>query len=489
VTRWQFNRAVNGDGLALLTTNRRTLFEWLKGRHGFQIRVPLAKEAHHIQIQGGTGAGKSTVIRQYLHQIRERGECAIVFDPDCEYVAEFHREGDTVLNPLDNRVPYWAIEEEAETAAEAVPIAEALWPDEPNQQPFFKKQTRGIFAHLIGEYNRPKCPDDPATCEALARWLAFPQIEVARRIAGTRFAVSTDPKAKDQSQGLWATLGEVATPLEMMPGAAERRPKFTVREWVRSRPGWIFITSTPDTLAAVRPLQTAWLDMLILGLMTVGKDATLARVWLVLDEVASLRALPNLVEALTRQRKSDNPIILGFQGMGQLDFTYGTSKAEVIASQAYTNIIMRTGEQRAAEHSAGIIGKAEIERITESKPAHSFVGRSRSRNYSTQRVIEPAVLASEIQELPDLTAYFVQQGWTAKIRIAPTPKVVQAPKLIERRMPERHMDAPEPEAPPVERSKRKRPRGRVVPMRGYRRPHVPLADEEPASAEMFNDDA
>ena len=99
------------------------------------------------------------------------------------------------------------------------------------------------------------------------------------------------------------------------------------------------------------------------------------------------------------------------------------------------------------------------------------------------------MLASEIQELPDLTAYFVQQGWTAKIRIAPTPKVVRAPKLIERRMPERRMDAPEPEAQPVQRPKRKRPRGRVVPMRGYKRPHVPLADEEPAPAEMFNDEA
>ena len=36
----------------------------------------------------------------------------------------------------------------------------------------------------------------------------------------------------------------------------------------KERKGWIFITSTPDTIDALRPIQSLWLDMLILKLQT-----------------------------------------------------------------------------------------------------------------------------------------------------------------------------------------------------------------------------
>jgi type IV secretory pathway TraG/TraD family ATPase VirD4 len=75
--------------------------------------------------------------------------------------------------------------------------------------------------------------------------------------------------------------------------------------------------------------------MLILKLQASQHDPGKRRVWMILDELASLNALPQLHTALTKQRKSDNPIVLGFQGMSQLDALYG-KKAETILSQAYT---------------------------------------------------------------------------------------------------------------------------------------------------------
>lgn len=52
----------------------------------------------------------------------------------------------------------------------------------------------------------------------------------------------------------------------MMPSHPGGHRSWTVREWVKSRKGWIFITSTPDTIDALRPVQSLWLDMLILKL-------------------------------------------------------------------------------------------------------------------------------------------------------------------------------------------------------------------------------
>jgi hypothetical protein len=47
-----------------------------------------SKEAQHIQVSADTGAGKSTTIRTILYQVEARGETAIVFDPEREYLKE-----------------------------------------------------------------------------------------------------------------------------------------------------------------------------------------------------------------------------------------------------------------------------------------------------------------------------------------------------------------------------------------------------------------
>ena len=137
-----------------------------------------------------------------------------------------------------------------------------------------------------------------------------------------------------------------------------------------------------------------------------------------IDELADLNALPQLHRALTKQRKSGNPIVLGFQGMSQLDALYG-KKAETILSQAFTNFVLRTREPRAAEHLSKLIGKAQIERVRESKPA--FFWQWRSRSYYTERVVEPVVMDSEIQTLDDLQGYFVQQDKIVRIGFKPRP--------------------------------------------------------------------
>ena len=183
--------------------------------------------------------------------------------------------------------------------------------------------------------------------------------------------------------------------------------------------------------------------MLILKLQTAAPQPDQKRVWMILDELASLNALPQLHSAMTKQRKSDNPIVLGFQGMSQLDAVYG-KKAETILSQAYTNIVLRTREPRAAKHLSELIGKAQLERTRESKPTQ-LLERKRG-SYSSERVIDPVVMESEIQGLEDLNGYFVQQEKVVAIRFKPRAKRIIAPDLQERIIPpvqDRPLD-PEP---------------------------------------------
>ena len=425
-TRWRFNWQTRGDGLRFRVENQRNFLEWLRpGRSGKDLIIKRDREAHHIQIAGDTGTGKSTLVRQIVYQIEAGNEVAIIFDPDREYIREFFREdrGDWVLNPKDECCPYWPIGEEADDEAEATPIAIGLFPDEPTRQQFFLSHTRAIFSYLLATYK--------PTVNELAYWMAHPE-EIDARVKGTEHQHTLTANAAPQRAGILGSLNEAGKPLRMMPSHPDGRRAWTVREWAKSRRGWIFITSTPDTIDALRPVQSLWLDMLILKLQYTDAGRDQSRVWMILDELASLNALPQLHSAMTKQRKSDNPIVLGFQGMSQLDAIYG-KKAETILSQAYTNIVLRTREPRAAKHLSELIGKAQLERTRESRPAQWF--QRKQGSYNSERVVDPVVMESEIQGLDDLRGYFVQQDKVVPIRFRPQAKRSLAPDLVERIIP------------------------------------------------------
>ena len=123
-------------------------------------------------------------------------------------------------------------------------------------------------------------------------------------------------------------------------------------------------------------------------------------VWFVIDELASLQKLPQLHTAITENRKSKNPLVLGFQGKAQLEVIYG-HLAEVMLSQPATKIYMKTAEPKAAEWISEAIGKVEIERVKETK----FDGSRSGKNFTIDRQIEPLVMGSEITGLDDRHAY------------------------------------------------------------------------------------
>jgi hypothetical protein len=123
-------------------------------------------------------------------------------------------------------------------------------------------------------------------------------------------------------------------------------------------------------------------------------------VWFVIDELTSLQKLPQLHTAITENRKSRNPLILGFQGKAQLEVIYG-HLAEVMLSQPATKIFMKTAGPKADEWISEAIGKVEIERLKETK----FDGTRSGHNFTVERQVESFVMGSEITGLDDRHAY------------------------------------------------------------------------------------
>ena len=166
--------------------------------------------------------------------------------------------------------------------------------------------------------------------------------------------------------------------------------------------------------------------MLVLRLLSAPKPEQ-HPVWFVLDELASLQRLPQLHTAITENRKSRNPIVLGFQGKAQLEVVYG-HLAEVMLSQPATKIFLKTTEPNAAEWVSRAIGKVEIERMKESH----FDGTRSRKNFSLDRQTEPLVLDSEISGLDNLHAFLKYGNYVTRFSFPVLEMPATQQKFLER---------------------------------------------------------
>ena len=387
MTPKEFNTTVRGDGIGIKTDGMKAM-----------IRIPERAEAQHVQIIGDTGAGKTTIMLQILRQIKHRGDSAIVYDPAREFVRRFYdpKNGDVILNPLDKRCPYWGPAEELRRRSEAKALAVSLFQSPQDKKgEFLIESPQKIFAFLMAYGPTP---------EELVKWMSDPE-EIDRRLKGTEHAHLIDPRAHQQRAGVLGSLGLVADSLRLLPKKGHGNGEWSATEWAETRRGWIFITSLPAEREALRPLQSLWIDLLVLRLLNEEKDGQ-KRAWFVIDELASLQKLPQLHTAITENRKSKNPVILGFQGKSQLECLYG-HLAEVMLSQPATSVWLKTKEPTAGEWVSRFIGKVEIERLRETH----FDGSRSGRNFALDRQVEPLVMESEISGLADLHAYMKYENY------------------------------------------------------------------------------
>ena len=412
------------DGLAFINEEQSWSDKLFRKDASQWVRIPSEREAMHFLIVGDSGHGKSATVRQALSQIWERGETAIVYDPAMEYLPLFYdpARGDVILNPLDKRMPFWMPGDEVPHPAEALTLAASLFPDQGREHRFFVEAPRKIFAHLLTLKPTP---------EELTYWLCHVE-EIDRRVRGTEMQAMIDPHAGPQRSGVLGSLNMVADAFKLLPKESETKRRWSTAAWAKERKGWVFITSKPTVRERMRPLISLWLDLLVLRLM--NDDApTRRKTWIVLDEVASLQRLPQLVTAITESRRSNNPIILGFQGKAQMETLYGHI-AETMLSQPATKIYLKTSEPNAAEWISKAIGDVEIERFRESRTRGHFPKTRYSESQQRDISREPLVMASEISGLDPLHGYLKHGNYVVRLRVPYLEVEPQHEKFIERKI-------------------------------------------------------
>jgi len=212
-----------------------------------------------------------------------------------------------------------------------------------------------------------------------------------------------DPKIEKTAISIKSVLATYLKSLSFLEGLSGE--PFSIREWIENPDDrrWLFISSRDRDHMTIRPLISMWLDIATSNLLSLSRDEN-RRVWVVLDEMASLHKLPYLPATFAEARKFGGCFIIGLQSIAQLQGLYGQKESQAISGQCNTRFFFRSPDSDTALWSSHELGKIEIEDPRESYSYGSNTIRD-GINISHQRSKHCVVDPSEILNQEDMKAY------------------------------------------------------------------------------------
>jgi type IV secretory pathway TraG/TraD family ATPase VirD4 len=376
--------------------------------------------ANRFKLIGTTGTGKSSAIHELLTRALARGDRVVVADPDGGYCARFSSRyrGDVILNPFEPDSPRWDPFGELTSAFDADLLTSALIPASPDPS---AQEWRGYARTFICALLRRRHASGAQSCAELWRLLAIaPMDELRALVAGTPAQPFLDSDNARMFGSIRAVAVSAMAALEHVH--TQRAAAFSIRPWIGTGRGSLFIPYLASQICALRSIIAAWLRLAIFESMSQpeGHDQ---RLWFVVDELDALGAIDGLKDALARLRKFGGRCVLGFQSIAQVSSTYGQGDAQTIVENCGNTLILRcSGSEQGGTSlfASRLIGEREVVRRQTSRGRDrdgSFSARSTRRSFqvSEHQLSESAVLPSEIEQLPDLCGYLKiasSRSWT-----------------------------------------------------------------------------
>jgi len=371
-------------------------------------------ELKHTKLLGTTGTGKSTVIREALHAAIERGDRAVIADPDGGYLSRFYtpERGDVILNPFDARSRKWDLFAELRNRYDADELAEAFIPNNP-RDPTWPNFGRTLFSSVVTQAHAAGIRDVSDLYRLL---VAASQEELQVLLDGTAAAPLVRTGNEKVMEGARSTITTGVKSLAFI--REQTTPAFSVREWIKTGKGVLFLPYQADQIASLRAQISIWMRLAIFQTMSLGEGDH--RLWFAVDELDALGAINGLPDALARLRKFGGRCLLGLQSIAQASTNYGDGPAQTLIENTGNTLILRCSASEGggtARYASKLIGDREVVRMVKS------IGRSRgfgaqsgrdTENFSEQTATEAAVMASEIEQLPDRAGFVKvasQPGW------------------------------------------------------------------------------
>lgn len=362
--------------------------------------VPLSREDEtmHVAVIGATGSGKSTALRALMADAIRRGDRQVVADPDGAAMSAFFEPGDVILNPFDRRCARWDLLGEIERPGDHAFLAQSVLPHlgigEHDQWISYAQQLLAATLENFGKLGLGTTSD-------------FITMLASGSVAELKLLCQGTAAARYFEQGgekmLASILGTLAPAVGNLRFVAELDGEpFSIRKWVRSGAGSLWLPYTANQVAALRGLISCWMNVAILETLSLAPDRD-RRIWFHIDELDALGRIEGLKDAQARLRKFGGCVAIGFQSSAQVKAVYGEG-AHTIIENCGNLLLLRSGLSEGggtAELASDLIGSREVERDDVSRSRTRGRYTSRSTSIQSKRTVEEVTLASEIMQLPN----------------------------------------------------------------------------------------
>jgi hypothetical protein len=367
------------------------------------IPVPPPDETKHFKLIGTTGTGKSTAIRELLEGALARGDRAVIADPDGGYLARFHdpKRGDVILNPFDPRSLQWDLFAEIKNPYDFDQLARSLIPDGGGTDAVWQHYAQTFLSAVMRQLQGAGIRDIADLYRVLT---SAPLEELRLMLEETPAQPFLEPGNERMFGSIRSVAASAVAALDFIQ--SQHSEPFSIRRWIREGRGVLYLPYQADQIAALRAIISTWIRIAIFETMSLTEGD--ARLWFIVDELDALGQIDGLKDALARLRKFGGRCVLGFQSIAQVSGTYGRSVAETIVENCGNTLILRCSASESggtARFASKLIGEREIIRQQISRSRRPGKLFSSTESVSDHRVIESAVLPSQIEQLADLQGY------------------------------------------------------------------------------------
>ena len=194
---------------------------------------------------------------------------------------------------------------------------------------------------------------------------------------------------------------------------AKAWPKGNVglRKWVHGNSKLLIIGGIPERVDLAQATANMAVEMIVNEILSLPDDPN-RRIWLFLDELATLGKLTSLLNAFSLGRSKGLCVVAGIQDIGKLEHHYGAQLAKSIANTYSTQIVLRCSDHDTAQWASKNLGEQEVI-ITQKSSGSSSNDSNTTRSDSQQEQLKTMSLfmPSQIVNFENLEGVIRASGW------------------------------------------------------------------------------